>query len=138
MTSKFTPIVKIKKQQMDMIETHLAKARQKNNQLKRRLDNLREEISSQIAPKEGNIQLYNVYRENLSILRKEMSEVEKAYEISNQEVAQLQQKYKNALREFEKMKYLEGRDFEEFMKKLKRQEQLDMDEVSMMLFANRS
>jgi flagellar biosynthesis chaperone FliJ len=57
--------------------------------------------------------------------------------LSQLEVNQLQEKYKKAHIEFEKIKYLEEQDFVAWIDKIKKQEQLDMDEISNMLFNNK-
>ena len=137
MNSKFTPIVKVRKQQMDRIETLLAKARYKKQEISAKLEATCKEIAQMEVPKEGSITLMSFFRESLAILRKEKDDLERRLKISTDEVTQLQDKYKRALREYEKIKYLEEQDFEKWIKKLNRQEQLDMDEVSTMLFANK-
>lgn len=137
MNSKFTPIVKVRKQQMDRVETLLAKARYKKQEISTKLEATCKEIAQMEVPKEGSITLMSFFRESLAILRKEKDDLERRLKISTDEVSQLQDKYKRALREYEKIKYLEEQDFEKWIKKLNRQEQLDMDEVSTMLFANK-
>jgi len=137
MNSKFTPIVKVRKQQMDRVETLLAKARYEKKEIDFKLEATYKEIEKMETPKEGSISLMTLFRENLAILRGEKSALEERLQIARKKVEQLQDKYKKALREYEKIKYLEERDFEEWMKKINRQEQLDMDEVSTMLFTNK-
>ncbi|WP_458700168.1 flagellar export protein FliJ [Sulfurospirillum sp. 1307] len=137
MKSKFTPIVKVKKQMMDRVETLLAKARYKEQNISKKLSFTCKQIEETKVPKEGSISLMLQFRENLKILRDEKSNLSRELEISQNEIKQLQDKYKRARMEYEKMKYLEKRDFEEWMKKIKKQEQLDLDEVSTMLFVNK-
>ena len=47
----------------------------------------------------------------------------------------LQTEYQKAHVEYEKIKYLEEQELQAMMAKIKRQEQLDLDEISTMLFA---
>lgn len=137
MNSKFTPIVKVRKQQMDKIETLLAKARFQKSELEKKLALTSNEIENTEVPLSGSISVMVGFRERLDILRKEKARFDEMLSIKINEVNQLQDKYKRAHMEYEKIKYLENQDFEEWIEKIKRQEQLDMDEISNMLFVNK-
>ena len=137
MKSKFTSIVKVRKQQMDRIETLLAKARFKKSELKKKLALTCKDIENTEVPVSGSISVMNMFREKLDILRKEKLRLDEGLLVKKAEVKQLQDKYKRAHIEHEKIKYLEKQDFEEWMSKIKKQEQLDLDEISNMLFVNK-
>lgn len=137
MNSKFTPIAKVRKQQMDKIETLLAKARFKKQEIEDQLISLNSDIQSMQTPKSGSISLMTLFTENLSILRRDKKSLGEKLLVKTNEVQQLQERYKMAHIEFEKIKYLEEQDFEEWIEKIKKQEQLDMDEISNMLFTNK-
>lgn len=137
MNSKFTSIVKVRKQQMDKIETLLAKARFQKSELEQKLALTCKEIENTEVPSSGSISVMVCFRERLDILRKEKVRFDKMLLMKGNEVKQLQDKYKIAHMEHEKIKYLENQDFEEWMEKIKKQEQLDMDEISNMLFVNK-
>lgn len=136
MTSKFTSIAKIKKQQRDKVESSLSKARAVKERLEKQLEGVMESIEAKEAPKEGTIASMNLFRENLSILRREKVAIQSTLIEQNQKIEHLKRSYKSAHIEFEKMKYLEQQDFEVWMEKLKKQEQLDMDEIANLLFKN--
>jgi len=135
--SKFTSIVKVRKQQMDKVETLLAKARFQKSELEEKLALTCKEIEDTEVPSSGSISLMNLFREKLEILRKEKIRFDKRILVKTDEVNQLQDKYKKAHVEHEKIKYLENQDFKEWLEKIKKQEQLDMDEISNMLFVNK-
>lgn len=137
MTSKFTPIVKVRQQEMDKIETLLVKARYQKRVLEENLVSLMVQIEQLEEPKSGTIALMSVFMENLTIIRREKNTLEEKLLIKKKEVLQFQEQYKKAHVEYEKIKYLEQKDFEETIKKIKKQEQLDMDEISNMLFVNK-
>lgn len=137
MNSKFTSIVKVRKQQMDKVETLLAKARFQKSELEQKLALTCKEIKETEVPSSGSISLMNLFREKLDILRKEKIRLDKQVEVKTNEVNQLQDKYKKAHIEHEKIKYLENQDFKEWLDKIKKEEQLDMDEISNMLFVNK-
>jgi predicted nuclease with TOPRIM domain len=122
---------------MDKIETLLAKARFQKSELEKKLALTSNEIENTEVPLSGSISVMVGFRERLDILRKEKARFDEMLSIKINEVNQLQDKYKRAHMEYEKIKYLENQDFEEWIEKIKRQEQLDMDEISNMLFVNK-
>jgi len=137
MNSKFTPIAKVRKQQRDMVETRLAKARYEKHELEQKLVVTCKEISDTDIPTSGNISLMNMTRERLAIIRSIKETLEENLLIKESEINQLREKYKRANIEFEKIKYLEEQDFAEWMEKLKRDESLNLDEISNILFVNK-
>lgn len=137
MNSKFTSIIKVRKQQMDRIETLLSKARFKKSELEQKLTLAIKDIEDTKVPTSGNISVMTCFRERLDILRREKVKISQNILVKTDEVNQLQDKYKRAHIEHEKIKYLEKQEFDEWLEKIKRQEQLDMDEISNMLFVNK-
>ena len=137
MNSKFTPIVKVRKQQRDKVETLLAKARFQKSVIEEKILLTNNEITNSEVPSFGDISIMILFREKLDILRKEKLSLHKNLDAKTNEVKHLQDTYKKAHIEYEKIKYLENQDFEEWMKKIKKQEQLDLDEISNMLFVNK-
>jgi predicted nuclease with TOPRIM domain len=122
---------------MDKIETLLAKSRYQKSELKKKLALTNKDIKSTEVPVSGSISVMNMFREKLDILRKEKKILDERLLVKKSEVKQLQDKYKRAHMEYEKIKYLEQQDFEEWIAKVKKQEQLDLDEISNMLFVNK-
>jgi len=137
MTSKFTPIVKVRKQQRDAVETRLAKARFEKHELEQKIISACKDIEMIETPISGDISLMRMSRERLAIIRKIKDRFEEEFLIKENEISQLRDKYKRIHLEFEKIKYLEGQDFQAWIEKAKKDEQLDMDEISNMLFANK-
>ncbi len=137
MNSKFTPIAKVRKQQRDMVETRLAKARFEKYEIEQKIISTCKEIDETVIPVSGDISLMNMTRERLVIIRKIKETLEESLLIKENEINQLRGKYKRANIEFEKIKYLEEQDFAEWMEKLKRDESLNLDEISNILFVNK-
>jgi len=135
--SKFTPIAKVRKQQRDMVETRLAKARFEKHELEQKLISTCKEINETIIPTSGDISLMNMVRERLNIIRKAKNSLEDNLLVKENEINQLRDKYKRANVEFEKIKYLEEQDFAQWLEQIKKSESLDLDEVSNILFVNK-
>ncbi len=137
MNSKFTPIAKVRKQQSDMVETRLAKARFEKHEIEQELISTCKEIDETVIPTSGDISLMNMVRERLGIIRRAKDNLQEKLLIKETEINQLRDKYKRAHIEYEKIKYLEEQDFAEWMEKIKKTESLDLDEISNILFVNK-
>jgi hypothetical protein len=137
MTSKFTPIAKVRKQQRDIVETCLAKARFEKREIEQEIIVTCIDIDKIQIPTSGSISLMNMTREKLAIIRQAKDILQERLFTKESEIEQLLQKYKRADREYEKIKYLEGQDFQSWIEKAKKDEQLEMDEISNTLFVNK-
>jgi len=135
MKNKFTQIVKIRKQQMDKVETRLIQTRFKKEEIKQKIDTLYEEIKNSKSPTKGALSLISIFHENLKLLRREKDDYVDALFFLENEISNLQAEYKKAHMEFEKIKYLEEQEFFEHIKERKRKEKIDMDEIATMLFS---
>lgn len=136
MISKFSSIAKVRKQQMDLVENNLARIRNESNILKKKIAALLNDIHDLTIPQSGNVSLLTIFKEQLMILRREKDSLENDLRLKKAHILKLQTDYKKANLEFEKIKYLEEQDFEAYVAKIKKKEQLDMDEISNMLFSN--
>ena len=70
-----------------------------------------------------------------SILNREKKRYEQELFVVERNTKRLQGEYQKAHVEYEKIKYLEEQELQAMMDKLKREEQLYLDEISTMLFA---
>lgn len=136
MQSKFSPIAKVRKQQMDLVENNLAKERNEKSLLNKKIVSLLSDIEDSKIPQSGNVSLISIFNAQLSILRREKDSLENDLRIKQEHIETLLAEYKRANLEFEKIKYLEEQDFEVHLSNVKKQEQRDMDEISNMLFSN--
>jgi flagellar biosynthesis chaperone FliJ len=85
-------------------------------------------------PESGNISVITLIRERLAIIRRQKDTVQEKLKEQEELIYRLQVEYKSANIEYEKIKYLEEQDYEAWVKKTKKQEQLDLDEIATMLF----
>lgn len=136
MTSKFKPIVKIKKQHMDKIESELIQARFEKQNIEKKIESLYADINSTVAPQNGTAAVMSLFRENLKLLRREKDDYEDALEFMENSIAKIQSEYKKAHMEYEKIKYLQEEELRVHLEKMKKKEQSDMDEIANMLFSS--
>jgi len=135
MKSQFSKIAKIRKQKRDAIERELLKSQNKERMLNHKIAALYDEIASVEIPKEGMISLLLMVGEQKSILNRDKKRCEQELFVVQRNTRQLQSEYKKAHVEYEKIKYLEEQELQAMIDKLKREEQLYLDEISTMLFA---
>jgi integrase len=135
MKSQFTKIAKIRKQKRDAIERELMKSQNKERLLTHKIASLYDDIAAVQMPKEGLVTLLLMVNEQKSILNREKKRCEQELFVVQRATKQLQSEYQKAHVEYEKIKYLEEQELQAMMDKLKREEQLYLDEISTMLFA---
>ncbi|WP_041959230.1 flagellar export protein FliJ [Sulfurospirillum arsenophilum] len=135
MKSQFSKIAKIRKQKRDAIERELMKSQNKERMLNHKITTLYEEIAAVQMPKEGLVSALLIVGEQKSILNREKKRCEQELFVVQRTTKQLQGEYQKAHVEYEKIKYLEEQELQAMMDKIKREEQLYLDEISTMLFA---
>jgi len=135
MKSQFSKIAKIRKQKRDAIERELMKSQNKERMLNHKITTLYEEIAAVQMPKEGMVSVLLMVGEQKSILNREKKQCEQELFVVQRTTKKLQGEYQKAHVEYEKIKYLEEQELQAIMDKIKREEQLYLDEISTMLFA---
>ena len=138
MKSQFSKIAKIRKQKRDTIEKELMKSQNKERMLTHKITTLYEDIASVQMPKEGLVTTLLMVNEQKSILSREKKMCEQELYVVQRATKKLQMEYQKAHVEYEKIKYLEEQELKTMMDKMKREEQLYLDEISTMLFAGDS
>jgi len=138
MTSKFTAIVRIKKSMMQKAESLLAQVRNAIRENKSKIENIKYELHSVIVPKSGTMskmrqmQLYKEhYRAALNVEQWRLSQNKLLEQNRRAELA-------DAMREYEKFKFLESDDIEKQILKLKKEEAKMLDEVGSITYTLRN
>ncbi len=136
MKSQFTKIAKIRKQKRDTIERDLVKSQNKEKMLSHKIMALYTQIVELKTPQEGAISLLSLLAEHKRILNRDKKQCENELEAVQKETALLRMAYQKAHIEYEKIHYLEEQELQALIEKMKKEEQLFLDEVSTQLFAN--
>ncbi|TQR61509.1 flagellar FliJ family protein [Campylobacter troglodytis] len=130
MKSKFSSVVKVKKQELDKAELELSKARARQRQNEETLMLAEAEYLSLVMPKEGNAMLLRQSL-NYKAVAKQMKDLaQEKLRLSHQEINHYQHLYKKAHLNYEKLKYLEVEELKELEKKLKKEEEKALDEIA--------
>lgn len=134
MNTKFDPVLKIKKQDLDKCEADMIQ----NNQLiaskNREIDSLLIELGEIDVPKSGS---YWDFKNTQDVKKAFLGEIDKVRaEISMLKNIQkkLQESYRLAFIEYEKIKYLQDNEIKKMISQIKKNESKNLDEVGMMLF----
>lgn len=135
MKSQFSKIAKIRKQKRDAIERELIKSQNKERLITHKITSIYEDIAAITLPKEGIVSLLAMVGEQKMILNREKKRYEQELLVTQKQTKKLQSDYQRAHVEYEKIKYLEEQELQAMMEKMKKQEQLYLDEVSTLLFA---
>lgn len=135
MKSQFAGIVKVKKQILNKTQMELLHTRQKAYMIEKDILSLIDQITTIQTPKSGSFMLINQTHEQKRMLNVQKVGLEDELEGVQKQILYLEEKYKNANKEYEKMNYLKTKEEEEFRKKEQKQEQMRLDEISIQLFA---
>lgn len=136
MKSQFTRIAKIRKQKRDQLERELLKAQNKEKMLRHKIASFYEQIASIECPKEGMVSMLAMVNEQKKILGRDKKACEQELALVQAHIHKLQAEYQKAHVEYEKIHYLEEQELQALIAKIKREEQLALDEISTQLFAN--
>ena len=135
MKTRFSSLVKLRKNTMDKSERVLQKANLDLNNassaLKKSYDSI-EEISS---PKNGSMSKFLASRTLLMSARNNIEHNKEWVRFAQNQVLQAKEKLKSDMMEHEKYKYLELQEVQKEIKKIKLQEAKDLDEIALMTHA---
>ncbi len=130
MKSKYSQVVKIKKQELDKAENNLAaaKARQRANEAA--LSKANADYLGINLPKSGSVALLKQGLELKNIAKNVQDAAKEMVQRSKHECSHYQHLYKDAHLNYEKLKYLETEDFKAMQKAIAKAEQKALDDIA--------
>ena len=134
MSSIYTKISKINKQKLDKLESELYAIRQTIFKIEEEIRDIYNYINDLKMPQSGDIKLLNSFQESKRLLNIQKDMLFRDLQMKNLELSKKQQEYKESKLEFEKIKYLEEEEIAKKIKKLKKDEAKELDEISNQLF----
>lgn len=134
MSSIYTKISKINKQKLDKVESELYVIRQAISKIEDEIEGIYNSINNLKIPENGDIKLLNSFQESRRILNVQKGMLMSELHVKNLELSKKQQEYKESKLEHEKIKYLEEEEIAKKLKKLKKDESKELDEISNQLF----
>ena len=130
MSSKYTTVVKVRKQELDKAETNLAKAKQRQKANEEALMRANAEYLSVNLPSAGSAEELKQSLEFRAIAKNVKDAAKEKVELSAKEMRHFQHLYKNAHLEYEKIKYLESEELKTLQTKLRKAEQKALDDIA--------
>ena len=134
MKTKFDQIVKLKKLDVEKIERELLKQNQKIEKANQELKQFKIEFSKFEYPKTGNFALITQFKTMQTAFLREIKQKEEELVFLENQKNLLQGQLKDKQLEYEKIKYLQGEEIKKMVKKLKKEEAKNIDEIALMLF----
>ncbi len=133
-TSRYEPLVKLKKKSLDSTERSLIAA---NNALSHASDKLVQaynELSQMKLPEHGTV---GELIQSSSMIHAQQMTIEKWKQtmyVAQQKQNQMRERFKSAMIEYEKFKYLDVQEMDARLKKLKHDEAKMLDEIGTMIY----
>lgn len=137
MKSKFTPLVKLKKDKLKECEQDFLQANKNKNSAKKSLDQAYIDLENISSPHDGNIANFLQSRTLLSAQRDTINHNKEWLSFAIKQVNEAQDTLKKSSLEYEKFKYLETSQIQQMIKELKIKESKALDEVALMGFVRR-
>lgn len=130
MKTKFSPVLKVKKQNLDKIEANLAKVRANAATLELNLAQIQGEILAREFPSNGTASDIQIALSQYDLLAGEKRRICEEIELNKKAILHFETQYKAAYIEFEKIKYLHDEEIKEFFKRAKVNEAKTLDEIA--------
>ena len=137
MQTRFTSLVKVKKNAMDRSERELQQAHFNLNQAQEALQSAYKELENTTVPQSGTMAEMLFYRHLLTSVRQNIEDKKAWLKFANEQLEASKKHFKAQSIEYEKYKYLETQEINELLKKMKLKEAKALDEVALMGYMNR-
>ena len=136
MKTKFTQLVILRKKKVDEAELMLQKNAQQIQAKQAEIDALVREFVTLEEPKSGVYQAFLTFVHHKNEYRQTIDSKMGELALLKRQKQELQDYFKVQNIEYEKAKYLDGLEIKKNLERLKKQESKDLDEISVMLYAN--
>lgn len=136
MNTKFAPLVELRKNNIQKCERELLQIENHIASKHSEIQALQEELYALEVPQGGSFGIYLTFEESKKNILAQISFAHEELEVLNIRKITLQEQHKQLHIEYEKMKFLNQKAQDELLKKLKRMERVEVDEITMMLYKN--
>ncbi len=136
MKTKFTSLVVLHKKKVDEMQMLLQNYTKRIVAKQAEIDALVAEFAALKEPQSGIYQAFLTFAHHKEEYRCNIDDKMQELAILKQEKRELQERFKLQNIEYEKAKYLEKLEAKKLLHQIQKQESREMDEVSVMLYAN--
>ncbi len=134
MKTKFSELLKVKKQKVSEIEQKLAAKRHEKEVVVLQKLQIESEIAAYTLPSQGDFSAMQLAISGRDYLFKEKEQKENIIKYFNQEINNLNILYKEANIEYEKIKHLHEVEMQKIVEAIAKEESKQMDEIANQLF----
>ncbi len=134
MKTKFSELLKVKKQKVSELENQLATKRQEKKIVLNEISALISKISELQLPQYGNFAQLKVSQHERTYFFREKENKDNMVKYFDQEINNLNYLYKEANIDYEKIKHLHDIEEKKIIENLEKQESKAMDEIANQLF----
>lgn len=134
MKSKYVPLVKLKKKSLDTAERALIGANNALSSASDKLNRAYEELSRMSLPTKGSVGEFTQATAMIHAQHQSIEQCQQALQIAQQRQIQMRDRFKAAMIDFEKFKYLEVQEMNAHLKQLKDQEAKMLDEIGTLTY----
>jgi len=107
MKKEFSDLVKIKKEDLKDLETKIREKNIQKESILKEIKELQNEIDSSSLPSEEKMGILNLFKESIKKTREAINQKKSFLKNIDQELESLQESYKEASIEYEKIKYID-------------------------------
>ncbi len=138
MKTKFSEILKLKKEKISEVERFILKERNEKFLLLEKNKNLELEILKIDQPLEGNFSQMQLSKFHATTFKRAINQNLYAITFIDKKIIDLNQLYKERKIDFEKINYLHNEEIIKYKKAVALQESKDLDEIANILFLKKS
>ena len=134
MTTKFSPILKVRRLEVERVENELSKLNNQKKSLSLEIDSLKDELEKNSYPKSGQIQNLKQNFFKNTLIKKNIELKLQNIKFLEEQIKSTQELLKKAMLEYEKINHLHKVEEKKMIEALKKQEVKELDEIANILF----
>ncbi|MGA9045478.1 flagellar export protein FliJ [Sulfuricurvum sp.] len=134
MKSKYEPLVKLKKKSLDTAERALIGANNALSSASDKLNRAYEELSHMTLPTQGSVGEFTQATAMIHAQHQTIEYCQQTLQTAQHRQIQMRERFKEAMIDYEKFKYLEVQEMNAHLKQIKEQEAKMLDEIGTMTY----
>ena len=138
MKSKYSPVLKIKEQKMSDIEIRLFNARSHKSLREAQLASIKDDLAHEEFPSSGDFGTMQLFSFTHAQRIDESELLKQKIIVANGKIIELENEYKEAYKECEKIKFLHNTEVKNMLKKIEKKNQAELDEIAVMGYFRRN
>jgi flagellar export protein FliJ len=132
--SRYEPLVKLKKKALDSAERALIGANNALSSASDKLNQAYEELSKMKLPTHGSVGEFTQVASMIHTQHQTIEQAQQSLQLAQERQRQMRERFKAAMIDFEKFKYLEVQEMNRQLKHIKTQEAKILDEIGTMTY----